>query len=99
MTALLLSAELWISGGRVYDGGGLRAAAIGVERGRIAGEAAEPPSGARTVDAAGLVLLPAFVGAHVDPSVAGDGSQVARAEVRGGGTAGLALRGGRTASP
>jgi imidazolonepropionase-like amidohydrolase len=84
MTALLLSAELWISGGRVYDGGGLRAAAIGVERGRIAGEAAAPPPGARTVDASGLVLLPAFVDAHVHLSVAGDVAQVARAELRGG---------------
>src|SRR5439155_23049224 len=88
---LLLSAELWISGGRVYDGGGLRAAAIGVERGRIAGEAAEPPSGARTVDAAGLVLLPAFVDAHVHLSVAGNVAEVAAAELRGGVAAVLGL--------
>jgi imidazolonepropionase-like amidohydrolase len=84
MTALLLSAELWISGGRVLDGGGLRPAAIAVERGRIAGEAGKPPVGARTIDAKGLVLLPAFIDAHVHLSVAGDVAKVAKAELRGG---------------
>ncbi|HYZ89466.1 MAG TPA: amidohydrolase family protein [Myxococcales bacterium] len=84
MTALLLSAELWIAGGRVLDGGGLRSAAIAVDGGRIAGEADKPPPGARTVDANGLVLLPAFVDAHVHLSVAGHLATIAKAELRGG---------------
>jgi imidazolonepropionase-like amidohydrolase len=84
MTALLLSAELWISGGRVLEESGLRATAIAVDRGRIAGEADKPPAGARTVDAKGLVLLPAFIDAHVHLSVAGDVASIARAELRGG---------------
>jgi len=84
MTALLLSAELWISGGRVLEGSSLRATTIAVDRGRIAGEAEKPPPGARTIDAKGLVLLPAFVDAHVHLSVAGDVAEIARAELRGG---------------
>jgi imidazolonepropionase-like amidohydrolase len=84
MTAILLSAELWISGGRVFDGGRLRAAAVAVERGQIAGEADKPPAGARTMAAKGLVLLPAFVDAHVHLSVAGEVANVAKAELRGG---------------
>ncbi|HWE24282.1 MAG TPA: amidohydrolase family protein [Myxococcales bacterium] len=84
MAALLLSAELWISGGRVLDGGALRASAIAIDHGRIAGEASRPPAGARTLDAKGLVLLPAFIDAHVHLSVAGQVDEVARAEVRGG---------------
>jgi imidazolonepropionase-like amidohydrolase len=84
MTALLLSAELWISGGRVLDAGSLRETALAVEAGSISGEAAKAPAGARVVDATGLVLLPAFVDAHVHLSVAGDVADVARAELRGG---------------
>jgi len=84
MTALLLSAELWIAGGRVLDAGALRETALAVEAGSISGEAVKPPAGARIVDARGLVLLPAFVDAHVHLSVAGDVAEIARAELRGG---------------
>jgi imidazolonepropionase-like amidohydrolase len=84
MTALLLSAELWIAGGRVLDAGSLRETALAVDAGAISGEAAKPPPGARVVDASGLVLLPAFVDAHVHLSVAGDVAEIARAELRGG---------------
>src|SRR2546429_6061 len=79
MGALLLSAELWIAGGRLLDAQGTRSAALAVEAGRIAGEARRPPTGARTVDASGLLLLPAFVDAHVHLSVAGNVAEVARA--------------------
>jgi imidazolonepropionase-like amidohydrolase len=84
MTALLLSAELWISGGRVFEAGKLRETALAVEAGSITGEAARPPPGARVLDARGLILLPAFVDAHVHLSVAGDVSAIAQAELRGG---------------
>ena len=84
MGALLLSAELWIAGGRLLDAQGTRSAALAVEAGRIAGEARRPPTGARTVDASGLLLLPAFVDAHVHLSVAGNVAEVAAAELRGG---------------
>jgi len=84
MAALLLSAELWIFGGRLLDGQEPRPAALAIERGRIAGEAENPPAGARTVDAAGLLLLPAFIDAHVHLSVAGKVPEVAAAELRGG---------------
>jgi len=84
MAALLLSAELWIAGGRLLDAQGTRPAALAVEAGRIAGEARNPPAGARTLDASGLLLLPAFVDAHVHLSVAGTVVDVAAAELRGG---------------
>lgn len=84
MAALLLSAELWISGGRLLDAHGTRPAALAVQAGRIAGEAPRPPPGAKTVDASGLLLLPAFVDAHVHLSVAGDVAEVAASELRGG---------------
>ena len=84
MGALLLSAELWIAGGRLLDARATRAAALAVEGGRIAGEASKPPPGKRTVDASGLLLLPAFVDAHVHLSVAGSVPEVAAAELRGG---------------
>ena len=84
MAALLLSAELWIAGGRLLDAQGTRPAALAVDAGRIAGEARNPPAGARTLDASGLLLLPAFVDAHVHLSVAGNVVDVAAAELRGG---------------
>jgi len=82
--ALLLSAELWIAGGRLLDAHGARPAALAIEAGRIAGEAPRPPAGAKIVDASGLVLLPAFIDAHVHLSVAGKVPDVAAAELRGG---------------
>jgi imidazolonepropionase-like amidohydrolase len=84
MTALLLSAELWIAGGRLLDGQSARAAAIAIDRGRIAGEAPTPPAGAKIIDARGLLLVPAFLDAHVHLSVAGKIADVAAAELRGG---------------
>ena len=84
MAALLLSAELWIAGGRLFDAHGTRPAALAIVAGRIAGEAPKPPAGAKTVEASGLLLLPAFVDAHVHLSVAGKVPDVAAAELRGG---------------
>ena len=84
MGAILLSAELWIAGGRLLDAQGSRPAALAVEAGRIAGEAPKPPAGAKTIDASGLLLLPAFVDAHVHLSVAGAVLEVAAAELRSG---------------
>lgn len=84
MAALLLSAELWIAGGRLLDAHGTRPAALATVAGRIAGEAPQPPAGAKTVDASGLLLLPAFIDAHVHLSVAGKFEDVAAAELRGG---------------
>jgi imidazolonepropionase-like amidohydrolase len=73
--------ETWVAGGRLVDG---RRIALRIRDGRIAGEAPAPPKGASVVDAKGLVLLPAFLDAHVHLSVAGDLAEVARAELRGG---------------
>jgi len=84
MAALLLSAELWIAGGRLLEAHGTRPAALATVAGRIAGEAPQPPAGAKTVDASGLLLLPAFIDAHVHLSVAGKFEDVAAAELRGG---------------
>lgn len=84
MTALLLSAELWIAGGRLLDAHGPRPAALAIEGKRIAGEAQKPPPGAKTIDAGGLLLFPAFLDAHVHLSVAGKVADVAVAEARGG---------------
>ena len=84
MGALLLSAELWIAGGRLLDAHGTRPAALAIEAGRIAGEAPKPPAGAKTIDAGGLLLLPAFLDAHVHLSVAGKVPEVAASELRGG---------------
>jgi imidazolonepropionase-like amidohydrolase len=84
MAALLLSAELWIAGGRLLDAHGTRSAALAIQAGRIAGEAPSAPAGEKTIDASGLLLLPAFADAHVHLSVAGDVVDVAAAELRGG---------------
>ncbi|HKB76154.1 MAG TPA: amidohydrolase family protein [Myxococcales bacterium] len=84
MTALLLSAELWIAGGRLLDAQGTRPAALALDGRRIAGEAPRPPPGKRTLDASGLLLLPAFIDAHVHLSVAGAVAAVGAAELRGG---------------
>jgi len=84
MAALLLSAELWIAGGRLLDAHGARPVALAIEGRRIAGEAQKPPAGAKTIDATGLLLVPAFVDAHVHLSVAGKVADVAAAELRGG---------------
>jgi len=84
MTALLLSAELWIAGGRLLDGHAPREAALAIEAGRIAGEALAAPPGSKAIDARGLLLVPAFLDAHVHLSVAGKIGDVALAEARGG---------------
>jgi imidazolonepropionase-like amidohydrolase len=73
--------ETWVAGGRLADG---RRVALRIRDGRIAGEAGSPPKDANRIDARGLVLLPAFVDAHVHLSVAGDLALVARAELRAG---------------
>jgi len=93
MGAILLSAELWIAGGRLLDAQGSRPAALAVEAGRIAGEAPKPPAGAKIIDARGLLLLPAFVDAHVHLSVAGAVAEVSAAELRSGVAAVLDLGG------
>jgi imidazolonepropionase-like amidohydrolase len=91
VAAALLSVEIWIAGGRLLDAHGARPAALAIEAGRIAGEAPKPPAGAKTIDASGLLLLPAFIDAHVHLSVAGKVPDVAAAELRGGVTAVLDL--------
>jgi imidazolonepropionase-like amidohydrolase len=73
--------ETWVAGARLADG---RPVALRLREGRIAGEDASPPAGANAIDASGLVLLPAFVDAHVHLSVAGEPMAVGLAELRGG---------------
>ncbi|HEX9577932.1 MAG TPA: amidohydrolase family protein [Myxococcales bacterium] len=53
---------LWITGARNRQ-------ALCVEGGRIAAEARRPPQGSETLDAGGLLLLPAFIDAHVHLSL------------------------------
>jgi imidazolonepropionase-like amidohydrolase len=81
---MALSAELWISGGRLLAPRGPVPRAVAVARGRIAGTGERARRGARTVEAAGLLLVPSFIDAHVHLSVAGAPDEVARAELRGG---------------
>jgi imidazolonepropionase-like amidohydrolase len=73
--------ETWVAGGRLVDG---RRVALRIREGRIDGDAPAPPKDAAVVDAQGLVLVPAFLDAHVHLSVVGELAEVARAELRGG---------------
>lgn len=74
---------LWIAGGKLAKPGS-RAAALAIEGTRIVAKAARAPRGAKTVDAHGLVLVPALIDAHVHLGVAGEPAAVSRAEVKGG---------------
>src|SRR5690349_17982623 len=58
--------DLVITGGRVMDPetGSDRIANVGISGGRIAAISATPLSGARTVDAKGLVVAPGFIDLH-----------------------------------
>ena len=74
---------LWIAGAKLAEPGP-RAAALGIDGTKIAARAARAPRGAKTVDARGLILVPALIDAHVHLSVAGEPASVARTEVKGG---------------
>lgn len=73
----------WILGGQIADPAP-RAGALRVEGGAIVAKARRAPSGARGIDASGLVLVPAVIDAHVHLSVAGEIAQVAGEELRRG---------------
>ena len=73
----------WIAGGQLADPAP-RKGALRVEGGRIAAEAAAPARRAKTVDASGLFVVPAFIDAHVHLSVAGDPALVSREQLRRG---------------
>jgi imidazolonepropionase-like amidohydrolase len=61
-----------------------RSGAIGIERAQIVAWASRPPRGARTIEARGLTLVPAFVDAHVHLGVAGEPAAIAREQTRRG---------------
>lgn len=72
---------LWITGAAGRDG---RELCLRVEGTSITGKSTRAPPGAQRLDARGLLLLPAFIDAHVHLAVAGDPALVAREELRGG---------------
>jgi imidazolonepropionase-like amidohydrolase len=74
---------LWIVGAKLAEPGP-HLAALGIEGTKIAATAARAPRGAKTVDAHGLILVPALIDAHVHLSVAGEPASVARAQLKGG---------------
>jgi imidazolonepropionase-like amidohydrolase len=74
---------LWVEGGQIADPRP-RAGALRVEGAFVTGKAAQAPRGAKRIDATGLLLVPAFIDAHVHLSIAGDPRQVARDELRRG---------------
>ena len=74
---------LWIAGAKLADPSP-REGAIRIEGAKITGKAVAAPRGAKLVDARGLILVPAFVDAHVHLAVAGEPSVVSREEARGG---------------
>jgi imidazolonepropionase-like amidohydrolase len=74
---------LWIAGAKTAAKRP-RTWAIGIEGAQIAVTASRPPRGARTVDARGLTLVPAFIDAHVHLSVAGEPGAIAREQARRG---------------
>jgi len=73
----------WIAGARLADPA-LRKGALRIDGGRIAAQAAEPPRGAKAIDASGLILVPAFIDAHVHLAVAGEPALVSREQIQSG---------------
>jgi len=73
----------WIAGGKLADPKP-RPGALRIEGARITGKAAFAPPGATIKNAAGLIVVPAFIDAHVHLAVAGDPHVVAREQVRRG---------------
>jgi imidazolonepropionase-like amidohydrolase len=73
----------WIAGARLADPA-LRKGALHIDAGRIAARVAEPPRGAKAIDASGLILVPAFIDAHVHLAVAGDPALVSREQIQSG---------------
>jgi imidazolonepropionase-like amidohydrolase len=74
---------LWIAGAKLADPSP-REGVLRIEGAKITGKAVAAPRGAKVVDAGGLILVPAFVDAHVHLAVAGDPAVVSREEARGG---------------
>jgi imidazolonepropionase-like amidohydrolase len=74
---------LWIAGGKLADPSP-RDGVLRVEGAKITGKAVAAPRGANVVDARGLIIVPAFVDAHVHLTVAGEPALVSREEARGG---------------
>jgi imidazolonepropionase-like amidohydrolase len=69
------SQSVWLAGARLIDGLGrdpVPRAAVLVENGLIARIAAEPPSGGRVIDCAGLTLTPGLIDAHVHLGLSSD---------------------------
>ncbi len=73
----------WILGAQIADPTP-RAGALRVEDGAVVARVRRAPPGARGIDASGLVVVPAVIDAHVHLSIAGEVSQVAQDELRGG---------------
>lgn len=74
---------LWIAGGKLADPSP-RDGVLRVEGAKITGKAVAAPRGANVVDARGLIIVPAFVDAHVHLTLAGEPALVSREEARGG---------------
>src|SRR5438128_6085620 len=75
----------WIANATLLGASGEpRRAAVAVGEGRIVSIAGSAPPGAQAIDARGMLLLPAFVDAHVHLTVAGKIDQVANDLVRSG---------------
>jgi len=74
---------LWIAGARLADPTP-REGALRIEGAKITGKAAVAPRGAKLLDARDLIIVPAFLDAHVHLAVAGEAALIARQEVRGG---------------
>src|SRR5205823_8934985 len=78
-----LGRVLWIVGARLADPGP-QATALGIDGTKIGARAARAPRGANTIDARGLILVPALIDAHVHLSVAGEPASVAAGQLKGG---------------
>jgi imidazolonepropionase-like amidohydrolase len=74
---------LWIAGGKLADPSP-REGALRIEGTKITGKAVAAPRGAKVVDARGLIIVPAFIDAHVHLAVGGEPALVSREEVRRG---------------
>ena len=74
---------LWIAGAKLAEPKP-RLGALGIDGTKIAAKATRPPRGAKTIDARGLILVPALIDAHVHLSVAGEPASVAAGQLKGG---------------
>jgi dihydroorotase len=77
--------EVWIRGGKLFDGEGFKESDLAVSQDRIrkVGDQETPPLGARVIDAGGRYVGPAFVDLHTHSRTPGkDGSETADTLVR-----------------